>query len=268
MSATYEMKGTGFCPRKEETVATDRFKGKVILVTGAAVALMDVRPPEATASRLREDTPSVEVLEVTCDITDSEQVEQAVSSVVSKFGRIDLLFNNAGYQGEFKNAVEYDPADFQKVQDINVCGTFNVLRAVSRAMKEQKPRGGAIVQTASMAAHSGPANMIAYASSKAAVFHMTRTAAKDLACFDIRVNSVSPAFIGPGFMWTRQVELQAQAGSVHYDKDPNVVAEQMINSTFMRRYGSISEVIGVVAFLLSDDASYLTGQDIQITGGM
>jgi NAD(P)-dependent dehydrogenase (short-subunit alcohol dehydrogenase family) len=96
---------------------------------------------------------------------------------------------------------------------------------------------------------------------------MTVIAAKDLAPFDIRVNSISPAYIGPGFMWTRQVELQAKAGSVYFSEDPEKVAYQMVDSVPMRRYGSINEVIGPVLFLLSDDASYLTGIDIKITGG-
>ena len=84
----------------------------------------------------------------------------------------------------------------------------------------------------------------------------------------IRVNSVSPAFSGPGFMWTRLFDLQARAGSSYYDADPEVVAKQMIDSVPMKRYGSIDEVIGPVLFLFSDDASYLTGIDIQITGGI
>ena len=79
---------------------------------------------------------------------------------------------------------------------------------------------------------------------------------------------MSPAFIGPGFMWGRQIELQAKANSVYYDKDPKVVRDQMIGATPLKRYGSTDEVIGPVAFLLSDDASYLTGVDIQITGGI
>ena len=152
--------------------------------------------------------------------------------------------------------------------NVNVTGTFIVLKAVANQMKSQEPQGGSIVQTASMAAHSGPPNMVAYGSSKAAVYHMTRIAAKDLAPYNIRVNSISPAFIGPGFMWSRQIELQAKANSVYYDSDPNIVKNQMINSTPLKRYGSIDEVIAPVLFLLSDDASYLTGVDIQITGGI
>ena len=134
-------------------------------------------------------------------------------------------------------------------------------------MQKQEPRGGSIVNTASMAGIGAPPNMIGYSASKAAVKHMTTIAAKDLAPFDIRVNSISPAYIGPGFMWTRQVELQAKAGSVYFSEDPEKVASQMVDSVPMRRYGSINEVIGPVLFLLSDDASYLTGIDIKVTGG-
>jgi len=149
--------------------------------------------------------------------------------------------------------------------EVNVNGMFHVLRAVAAVMKNA---GGVIVQTASMAAHSAPPNMAAYASSKAAVLHMTKACAKDLSRFNIRVNSVSPAFIGPGVLWTRQIELQAKAGSIYYDPNPDVVATQMIDATPLRRYGSLDEVIGPILFLFSDDASYLTGVDIQITGGI
>eukprot|EP01130_Rhizamoeba_saxonica_P001516 TRINITY_DN1136_c1_g1_i10.p1 TRINITY_DN1136_c1_g1~~TRINITY_DN1136_c1_g1_i10.p1 ORF type:complete len:136 (+),score=33.16 TRINITY_DN1136_c1_g1_i10:1371-1778(+) len=127
--------------------------------------------------------------------------------------------------------------------------------------------GGVFVNTASMAGVLGPPNMIAYGASKFAVVGMTLTAAKDLAPFNIRVNCISPAFIGPGFMWDRQVELQAGVGSQYYSTDPKVVAEQMISSTAMRRYGSLEEVASSVAFLMSDDASYLTGINIEIHGG-
>ncbi|CEM19262.1 unnamed protein product [Vitrella brassicaformis CCMP3155] len=267
------------------THARSRFKGKSIIVTGGAgnfgkacalrmasegakVALFDLVDPSKAKEEIQASNPGCTVLGVQCDVTKNDEVERAVASVKEAFGRVDYLFNNAGYQGAFRPLPDYPPDDFRRVLDINVSGVFHVLRAVSNVMKSQEPQGGSIVQTASMAAHSGPPNMVAYGSSKAAVHHMTRIAAKDLAPHDIRVNSVSPAFTGPGFMWTRQVELQAEAGSIHYDKDPKVVAQQMIGSTPLRRYGSVDEVIGPVTFLLSDDASYLTGIDIQVTGGM
>ena len=109
--------------------------------------------------------------------------------------------------------------------------------------------------------------MSAYSASKAAIIGLTKSAAKDLAPAGIRVNAVSPAFIGPGRMWDNQVASQAAALSPYYADDPSEVARQMIRMVPLRRYGSADEVARVVAFLLSDDASYLTGINIEISGG-
>jgi NAD(P)-dependent dehydrogenase (short-subunit alcohol dehydrogenase family) len=126
---------------------------------------------------------------------------------------------------------------------------------------------GAVVNAASMAGVSGAPNMAAYSASKAAVIGLTKSAAKDLAPHGIRVNAVSPAFIGPGAMWEKQLSAQAAVGSQYYATDPDEVAEQMIAMVPLRRYGSPAEVAAVVSFLLSPDASYITGQNIEITGG-
>lgn len=120
---------------------------------------------------------------------------------------------------------------------------------------------------ASYAGVVGPANMLAYAASKFAVVGMTQTAAKDLAPDNIRVNALSPSLIGPGAMWTRQTELQAAVGSQYFDADPKVVEQQMINSVPMRRVGSLAEVANSVAFLMSGEASYITGFNLEVTGG-
>jgi len=234
---------------------------------GANIILWDIVDSSKVVKQIK-DKYNVKVHGYLVDVANEETVKKAVIDVIKEFQRIDMLFNNAGYQGDFVKTHLYDVNDFRKTLDINVTGVFIVLKYVVNAMIHQKPQGGCIVNTASMAGHSGPPNMIAYGTSKAAVLHMTRIAAKDLAPYNIRVNSVSPAFIGPGFMWTRQVELQAKADSQYYSSDPNVVKDEMIHSSPLRRYGSIDEVIGPVAFLLSDDASYLTGVDIEITGGM
>ena len=127
--------------------------------------------------------------------------------------------------------------------------------------------GGAIVCTASMAGVTGAPNMPVYSATKAAVIGLVKSAAKDLAPFGVRVNAISPAFIGPGRMWDSQVAKQAAAGSQYYPDDPDAVARQMIGSIPLRRYGSVDEVARVVGFLLSDDASYVTGSNIEIGGG-
>ena len=204
-----------------------------------------------------------------CDVTDPNQIADVVESIEMRFKRIDLLWNNAGYQGKIKPLLEYDPEDFKQVMDVNVTGMFIVMQAVARKMKNLHAGSGcAIVNTASVAGLRGTPAMIAYASSKAAVLSLTVCASKDLAPYGIRVNAVSPALIGPGFMWDRQNKLHAKSGSPYFDKDPNTVAQNKVNSVPMKRLGTVDEVLNVVAFLLSEKASYMTGSNLQVDGGM
>jgi NAD(P)-dependent dehydrogenase (short-subunit alcohol dehydrogenase family) len=199
---------------------------------------------------------------VTFDVTD----EAAVATAVSALGPLGGLVNNAGYQGVFTSVERYPLDDARRVLEVNVLGAMTVLAAVSRAMISRGARGS-IVNIASMAGVSGAPNMPAYSASKAAVIGLTKSAAKDLAPSNIRVNAVSPAFIGPGRMWDTQVAQQAAAGSQYYATDPEEVAAQMIGMVPLRRYGSVQEVATVVAFLLSDDASYVTGVNLEVSGG-
>jgi len=91
---------------------------------------------------------------------------------------------------------------------------------------------------------------------------------KDLAPYGIRVNAVSPALIGPGFMWTRQNELHAASGSPYFDSDSDKVASAKVNSVPMKRLGSVHEVLKSVAYLLSEDSSYSTGTNLVVDGGL
>jgi NAD(P)-dependent dehydrogenase (short-subunit alcohol dehydrogenase family) len=263
---------------------TGRFAGRVALVTGGAgdigaqvarrlvaegavVALLDrdrdrLHDAARQIGRTGERTVAT-TLE--CDVTEEEDVERAVAAVADEHGRLDAVFNNAGYQGLFAPVHRYPADDFRRVLDVNVLGVFHVLRASARHLRSTR---GSIVNTASHAGVSGPPNMAAYAASKFAVIGLTQTAAKDLAPRGIRVNAISPALIGPGAMWERQVQLQADAGSPYFDADPGVVAEQLVRSVPLRRLGSLDEVAGAVLFLLSDDASYITGANIEVTGGI
>jgi NAD(P)-dependent dehydrogenase (short-subunit alcohol dehydrogenase family) len=202
----------------------------------------------------------------TFDVTDAEQVEQSVVKCREAIGVPTALFNNAGYQGRFLRVDGYDRDDARRVCEVNILGAFSVLSVVSRVMIEANVTGS-IVCTASMAGVTGAPNMAAYSASKAAVIGLVKSAAKDLAPAGIRVNAVSPAFIGPGHMWDNQVAAQAAAASPYYADDPAEVARQMIAMVPLGRYGSPDEVARVVAFLLSDDASYLTGINVEISGG-
>jgi NAD(P)-dependent dehydrogenase (short-subunit alcohol dehydrogenase family) len=221
---------------------------------------------EERAEALRALSGDLSVITSTFDVADRDDVAVALGSLAAKGFVPNLVFNNAGYQGAFSRVDQMDSADVAKVLAVNVLGVFNVVAETSaRLIALGEP--GAMVNTASMAGVGGAPNMAGYSASKAAVIALTKSSAKDLAPFGIRVNAVSPAFIGPGAMWERQVELQAAVGSQYYATDPAVVAEQMINMVPLRRYGSLAEVASVVAFLLSEAASYLTGVNIEISGG-
>ena len=252
-----------------------RFEGKTIVITGgggtfgrvgaryfadqgAKVVLVDVN--QAALDQIKEDG----VTTCACDVRDPTQVQ----SVVDKCGKIDLLWNNAGYQGAMKPLLDYPGDDFQRVMDINVVGAFRVLQACAKNMAANG--GGAIVQTGSVAGLRGTPTMGAYVASKAAIHGLTMTASKDLAPHGIRVNTVMPALIGPssGFMWKRQNELHAASGSPYFDRDSAVVAAKKVQGVPLKRLGEVEEVVEAVAFFLSDESAYITGTSLVVAGGM
>ncbi len=232
---------------------------------GAGIVLLDVNETKMISAAQELAEFNVPVATIPCDVTNMDAVTQAFAQAAEQFGSIDYVFNNAGYQGVFARTDQYPEADFQAVVEINIIGVFHVLKAAAQQLRHQG--GGAIVNMASYAGVVGPPNMLAYAASKFAVIGMTQTAAKDLAPDGIRVNALSPSLIGPGIMWTRQTELQAAVGSQYFDANPKVVEQQMIQSVPMRRLGSLAEVANGVAFLMSDEASYITGFNLEVTGG-
>lgn len=237
---------------------------------GVAVAVADHPDAredlDATVDACLSARPTAAVLPVPFDVTDQDAADDALDAVTSNLGVVNLVFNNAGIQGEFAPTPRYPREDAAAVINVNVLGAFNVLRATTAAMVDAGV-AGSVVNMASMAGVTGAPNMVAYSASKAAVIGMTRSAAKDLAPHGIRVNSVSPAFIGPGVMWERQVAAQAEAGSQYFPDDAEKVAEMMISTVPMRRYGSRDEVAEVVLWLLSDLSSYVTGINLEVSGG-
>lgn len=263
-----------------------RFDQRTALVTGAAGDIgsaVAVRLATEGASLVLADHPgatdaldatsdacraagAVVVQAASFDVTEHAAVEDALGGVVARGVAPDLLFNNAGYQGEFANLLDVSADDAARVLSVNVAGVLSVLQVFGRHLAAAG-RPGAVVNTASMAGVGGAPNMAAYSASKAAVIGLTKSAAKDLAPHGIRVNAVSPAFIGPGAMWDNQVARQAEVSSQYYGDDTATVADEMIGQVPLRRYGSLDEVAATVAFLLSDDASYLTGVNIEIAGG-
>lgn len=266
-----------------------RFQGKSIVITGAGgnfgregclyfaergakVAALDNNASalEETVQYVKDKVPGVTIVFQSCDVTDVGSVQNAIDTVAEALGSIDLLWNNAGYQGQIKPTLEYDPTDFALVMNINVTGMFIVMQAVAKKMVAQGKQETlySIVNTSSVAGLRGTPAMVAYASSKAAVLAMTVSTSKDLAPHGIRVNAVSPALIGPGYMWDRQNELHAQSGSPYFATDPQVVAQNKISGVPLKRLGSVVEVIESVAFLLSEQSSYTTGTNLVVDGGM
>ena len=269
-----------------------RFQNKVVLITGAAgdiggataaafaqegasVILVDLPHTEDTLKKkcvtLKEDG-AISTSFVLADITDTEDVQKMVKHAVDKFGQIDYFFNNAGVQGDLLPLHEQQERSFELVMKVNIYGVFLGMKYVAMAMKESG-QGGVIVNTASVAGFLGPPNMAAYAASKFAVVGMTKTAAKDLAPYGIRVCAIAPGLL-EGRMWDNQVKGQALCrkrlsgdSSEVTEGELKEQEERMLNGTPMKRLGKLSEVASVVTFLCSDAASYVTGTTVVIDGG-
>jgi len=235
---------------------------------GWALLLADHPSQTARLGKTREACAASGALTAvaTFDVTDHDAVWRAVGNFAKQHAAPAAVIANAGIQGELTPVQDYDVAVARRVLDVNVIGVFNVLAATARLMIESGT-AGSVIATASMAGVNGAPNMPAYSASKAAVIGLAKAASRDLAPHGIRVNAISPGFIGPGKMWDVQVARQAAAGSQYYGSEAKIVERQMIEAIPLRRYGSPTEVAGVIAFLAGERSSYLTGVNIEIAGG-
>lgn len=231
--------------------------------------LLADHPTRADALELTRDACAAHDVDIglaRVDVTQPEELAGSVEDFVQRHGTPTAVVANAGVQGEFAPVHLCDPAAASRVLEVNVVGVITTIAVAARAMIDAG-LDGAIATMASMAGVSGAPNMAGYSASKAAVIGLSKSAAKDLAPFGIRVNAISPAFIGPGAMWDNQVARQAAAASQYFDSDPDIVARQMIDTIPMRRYGTPAEVADVVCYLVGDRSSYLTGVNIEVSGG-
>lgn len=195
---------------------------------------------------------------VVADVSREADVDAYVAAAMSEHGRIDAFFNNAGVEGRMAPMTELSPADFDQVWAVNARGVFLGLRAVLAVMKRQS--GGAIVNTASMAGIRGAATFSPYVASKHAVVGLTRCAALEGAPYGIRVNAVAPGHID-----TRM----ARALTEQIDPaDPERIFQQTAARVPLGRYGTADEVAGLVVWLLSGEASYVTGGTHLIDGAV
>ena len=183
------------------------------------------------------------------DVTDEASVAQATTAALASFGRIDILINSAGITGPNHPLWEYPPADFARVLQVNVIGTFNCCKAIVPGMLG---RGyGRIVNLASLAGKDGTANASAYSASKAAVMAMTKSLGKELATRGIVVNSVAPA--------AARTEMLAQMTDEH--------VKTMLSKSPMGRLVEADEIAAMVAWMASSECSFTTGSAIDISGG-
>jgi NAD(P)-dependent dehydrogenase (short-subunit alcohol dehydrogenase family) len=195
------------------------------------------------------------------DVTNPEQVEAVVGEIVAEHGRLDAWVSNAGVS-KMQRFVDISPADLRWNFEINTFGVFYCGQAVARAMM-RLGTPGAIVNTASMAAKQGKAPFLAdYIASKFAVLGLTQAMALELAPHNIRVNSVCPGFVATPMM-EREQAWEAELRGITVEE----VRQGWINDTPLRRLETPDDVAKVVAFLLSDDAAFLTGEAISVNGG-
>lgn len=241
--------------------------GRVALITGAARGIgkqiamtlakegydiaLNYRSNTDELLKLKEEIESnnVKCLLVQGDVSNFEDTERIAKETMDEFGKIDVLVNNAGITKDML-LLRMKKEDFESVLDVNLVGTFNMTKNVASYM--MKARSGRIINVSSVVGVSGNAGQANYAASKAGIIGFTKSLAKELASRNILVNAVAPGFIGTDM--------------TNVLKDD--VKDKILEQIPLRRIGNAEEVANVVKFLASEESSYITGQVINIDGGM
>ncbi len=241
--------------------------GKVVIVTGAsrgigkAIAAMfagenahvaitgrnmsALQETAAGLSRLGEGT----IVPLSGDVAQPAAAADMVKAVVDQFGKVDVLVNNAGITRD-NVLLRMSEEQWDEVLDTNLKGAFNCIKAVTRPM--MKKRSGCIINITSVVGQMGNAGQVNYAASKAGMIGLTKSVARELAGRNIRVNAVAPGFI--------ETDMTAEL--------PEKAREELINGIPLGTLGQPDDVAGLVLFLSSDKAKYITGQVVNVDGGM
>jgi NAD(P)-dependent dehydrogenase (short-subunit alcohol dehydrogenase family) len=250
-----------------------RLDGKVAVVTGAAgvigtatirllaergarIVAVDRRAADLQAA-IKGLPAAAEVMAFTADVTSEEEVADYVNASVDRFGTIDVFYNNAGIEGDVAPITEYSLESFRRVLDVNVVGVFLGMKHVLPVMLKQDK--GSIINTASIAGLMGSPHIAVYSASKHAVIGLTRSAALECATTGVRVNCVCPGMIDSRMLST-----------IIEGRNPGnapVANEKIVERIPARRLGHASEVASIVAFLASDEASYVSGSAYTVDGG-
>lgn len=242
------------------------FEGKVAVVTGAARGIgqaiagklaqegADVVICDLQAEWLAETAGIVEglgrkALPLAVDVGDGDAVNACIAEVVKVFGKVDIMVNNAGITKDTL-LVRMSDEDWDAVLRVNLKGTFLFSRAVAKHMMKQ--RSGAIVNIASISGIIGTAGQANYAASKAGVIALTKSTANELAARGVRANAIAPGFIS----------------SKMTDALSEDVRNQYLSRIPLGRFGTVEDIANAVVFLASEQSSYLTGQTLNVNGGM
>jgi len=225
-------------------------KGKTAIVTGGAAGI-----GAAIVERFKAEGTKVVVFDLkgspSLDITDYEAVKKAVAAA----GPVDILVNNAGWD-MFKPFLATDPAFWQKIISINLVGPMNLLHCVLPGMAERG--GGKVVNIASDAGRVGSSGEAPYSACKGGIIAMTKTLARELASKGVRLNTVCP-----GLTETSMLEAFMQGAG-----NPDKLREAYRRAVPIGRLGKPEDIAGAVLFLASDDAEFITGQTISVSGGL
>jgi NAD(P)-dependent dehydrogenase (short-subunit alcohol dehydrogenase family) len=250
-----------------------RLDGRVAVVTGAAgvigcaairllaergakIVAVDCKQQDLQAA-IRDLPASAQALAVTADVTREDEVAGYVRAAVDQFGTIEVFYNNAGVEGDITPIVRYSLEAFRRVLDVNVVGVFLGLKHVLPVMLKQNR--GSIINTASIAGLIGSPDIAAYTASKHAVVGLTKSAALECTTSGVRVNCVCPGLIDSRML-----------SAIVEGRNPTqipVPEDRIVDRIPARRLGQASEVASIVAFLASDEASYVSGSAYTVDGG-
>ncbi|WP_133647578.1 L-iditol 2-dehydrogenase [Paraburkholderia flava] len=226
---------------------------------GARCVLVDLKPADGFAQRL-QDSDGERVLVVSADVTRRDDIERIVEQTVSRFGQIDILFNNAALF-DMRPLLDESWDTFDTLFSVNVKGLFFLMQAVARKMVEQG-HGGKIINMSSQAGRRGEALVSHYCATKAAVLSYTQSAALALAPHKINVNGIAPGVVDTP-MWE-----QVDALFARYENRPLGEKKRLVGEAVpLGRMGVPDDLTGAALFLASADADYITAQTLNVDGG-
>jgi NAD(P)-dependent dehydrogenase (short-subunit alcohol dehydrogenase family) len=229
---------------------------RLLAERGARIVAVD-RKAQDLAEAIKGLPASAEALTIEADVTQEGEVAEYVRAAVDRFGTIDAFYNNAGIEGDVKPIQDYPLESFRRVLDVNVVGVFLGMKYVLPVMRKQNK--GSIINTASIAGIMGSPHIAVYSASKHAVIGLTKSAAWECTGTGVRVNCVCPGLIDSRMLSTI---MQGRNGG-----NAPMPTEKMVDRIPARRLGQASEVASIVAFLASDEASYVSGSAYTVDGG-